>query len=126
MAGLVSDERFTVIQALFPVGVVVFLSVAFRMFSFVFNFQKFVWLSKGVFALILFGVTKLLKSVGLRILQNLGNFQLLQFQVIFSHSFLSPSGTQVARMPGFVLSSHTSQSSVPLFSVCLLSAVQTE
>lgn len=63
MAGLVSDERFTVIQAVFPVGVVVFLSVSFKMFSFVFHFQKFVWLSKGVFALMLFGVTKLLEYV---------------------------------------------------------------
>lgn len=48
MAGLVSDERFTIIQAVFPVGVVVFLSVTFKMFSFVFSFQKFVRLSKGV------------------------------------------------------------------------------
>ena len=48
MAGLVSDERFTIIQAVFPVGVVVFLSVTFKMFSFVVSFQKFVRLSKGV------------------------------------------------------------------------------
>lgn len=115
MAGLVSDERFTVIQAVFPVGVVAFLSVTFKMFSFVFNFQKFVWLSKGVFVVILFGVTKLLESVGLHFLANLGNFQLLYFQVIFSHSLLSPLGLRRPRCQA-LLYRHTHPSALLLFS----------
>ena len=92
------------------------LSKCFRLSS---VFRSLYGLAR-VFALILFGVTKLPESVGLRFLPSLGNFQLLHFQVIFSHSFLSPSGTQAAQMPGLVLSSHTSQSSVPLFSLSSL------
>lgn len=109
MRGLLSSRLFSLqVWWCFSLS----LSKCFRLSS---VFRSLYGLAR-VFALILFGVTKLPESVGLRFLPSLGNFQLLHFQMIFSHSFLSPSGTQAAQMPGLVLSSHTSQSSVPLFS----------
>lgn len=51
-------------------------------------------LGVDLFGFILLGFSQILELVGLYLLQNLGTFQLLLFQIFFMHcTFYNPSGT---------------------------------